>query len=98
MTPGRHRAAASGSEKLAPYQGKRDFEYLDFEGVIPSGQYGDGDVIMWDRGTWEPHGTGDAAAAVAAGEVHADVHGHKLRGPRSWCGAAATGQARAWLI
>jgi bifunctional non-homologous end joining protein LigD len=55
-------------------------EYLDFEGVIPSGQYGGGDVIVWDRGTWEPHGTGDAAAAVASGELHADVHGHKLRG------------------
>jgi bifunctional non-homologous end joining protein LigD len=54
--------------------------YLDFEGVIPSGQYGGGDVIVWDRGTWEPHGTGDAAAAVAAGELHADMHGHKLRG------------------
>ena len=55
-------------------------EYLDFEGVIPPGQYGGGDVIVWDHGTWEPHGTGDAAAAVAAGELHADVHGHKLRG------------------
>lgn len=55
-------------------------EYLDFEGVIPAGQYGGGDVIVWDRGTWRPHGTRDAAAAVAAGELHADVHGHKLRG------------------
>ncbi len=55
-------------------------EYLDFEGVIPSAQYGGGDVIVWDRGTWEPHGTGDPAAAIAAGELHADVHGHKLRG------------------
>jgi bifunctional non-homologous end joining protein LigD len=55
-------------------------EYLDFEGVIPSGQYGGGDVIVWDAGTWEPHGTDDPAAAVAAGELHADMHGHKLRG------------------
>ena len=55
-------------------------EYLDFEGVIPPGHYGAGVVIVWDRGTWEPHGTGDPAAAVAAGELHADVHGHKLRG------------------
>jgi bifunctional non-homologous end joining protein LigD len=55
-------------------------EYLDFEGVIPSGQYGGGDVIVWDNGTWEPHDTDDPAAAVAAGELHADMHGHKLRG------------------
>jgi len=55
-------------------------EYLDFEGVIPPGHYGAGVVIVWDRGTWEPHGTGDPAAAVAAGELYADVRGHKLRG------------------
>ncbi len=55
-------------------------EYLDFEGVIPSGQYGGGDVIVWDNGTWEPHATDDPAAAVAAGEFHADLHGRKLRG------------------
>jgi bifunctional non-homologous end joining protein LigD len=55
-------------------------EYLDFEGVIPAGQYGGGDVIVWDVGTWEPHGTDDAAAAVAAGELHAEVFGQKLRG------------------
>ena len=56
------------------------FEYLDFEGVIPRGEYGAGDVIVWDRGTWEPHATDDPAAAVAAGELHVDVHGDKLRG------------------
>ncbi|HEY7429119.1 MAG TPA: DNA polymerase ligase N-terminal domain-containing protein [Streptosporangiaceae bacterium] len=55
-------------------------EYLDFEGVIPRGEYGGGDVIVWDHGTWEPHATGDPAAAVAAGELHADMHGDKLRG------------------
>ncbi|MDX6338511.1 MAG: bifunctional non-ous end joining protein LigD [Streptosporangiaceae bacterium] len=55
-------------------------EYLDFEGVIPEGQYGGGDVIVWDRGTWEPHATDDPAAAIEAGEFHADVHGVKLGG------------------
>lgn len=55
-------------------------EYLGFEGVIPAGEYGSGDVIVWDTGTWEPHASDDPAAAVAAGELHADMHGHKLRG------------------
>ncbi len=55
-------------------------EYVDFEGVIPSGQYGGGDVIVWDTGTWEPHATDDPAAAVAAGDFHADLYGEKLRG------------------
>lgn len=55
-------------------------EYLDFEGVIPRGQYGGGDVIVWDSGTWSPHHTDDPARAVEAGELHADVFGQKLRG------------------
>ena len=37
-------------------------------------------MIVWDWGTWEPHGTDDPAAAVAAGELHAEVHGEKLAG------------------
>jgi bifunctional non-homologous end joining protein LigD len=55
-------------------------EYLDFEGVIPRGEYGGGDVIVWDRGTWAPHATDDPAAAVRAGDFHADLFGGKLRG------------------
>jgi bifunctional non-homologous end joining protein LigD len=55
-------------------------EYLDFEGVIPAGEYGGGDVIVWDIGTWEPQKTDDPVAAVAAGELHAEVFGQKLRG------------------
>ncbi len=69
-----------GVKRTAVHVEDHPIEYLDFEGVIPAGHYGGGDVIVWDHGTWEPHGTDDAAAAVAAGELHADVRGHKLRG------------------
>ena len=67
-------------KRVAVHVEDHPIEYLDFEGIIPSGQYGGGDVIVWDYGTWEPHGTDDPAAAVAAGELHAEMHGHKLRG------------------
>ena len=67
-------------KRLAVHVEDHPIEYLDFEGVIPSGQYGGGDVIVWDTGTWVPHETDDPAAAVAAGELHADVSGVKLRG------------------
>src|SRR4051794_26729771 len=66
--------------RMAVHVEDHPMEYADFEGVIPRGEYGGGDVIVWDRGTWEPHGTDDPAAAVADGELHADVHGEKLRG------------------
>ena len=55
-------------------------EYLHFEGVIPAKEYGGGDVIVWDTGTWEPVRTDDPHAAVEAGELHAEVHGAKLCG------------------
>jgi bifunctional non-homologous end joining protein LigD len=67
-------------KRLAVHVEDHPIEYLDFEGVIPSGEYGAGDVIVWDLGTWQPHGTDDPAAAVAAGDFHADVAGRKLRG------------------
>jgi bifunctional non-homologous end joining protein LigD len=66
--------------RLAVHVEDHPIEYLDFEGVIPRGEYGGGDVIVWDAGTWQPHGTDNPAAAVAAGELHADVYGSKLRG------------------
>jgi bifunctional non-homologous end joining protein LigD len=56
-------------------------EYYDFEGVIPSGEYGGGDVIVWDWGTWAPAGRQkDAAKAIETGELHFDLHGEKLAG------------------
>jgi bifunctional non-homologous end joining protein LigD len=55
-------------------------EYIDFEGIIPAGQYGGGDVIVWDAGAWESARPEDPARAVADGELHVDLHGHKLRG------------------
>ena len=66
--------------RMAVHVEDHPVEYLDFEGVIPAGEYGGGDVIVWDIGTWEPHATDDPAAAVESGELHADVFGEKLRG------------------
>jgi bifunctional non-homologous end joining protein LigD len=66
--------------RIAIHVEDHPIEYLEFEGVIPAGGYGGGDVIVWDLGTWEPHETNDPAGAVAAGEFHVDVTGEKLRG------------------
>jgi bifunctional non-homologous end joining protein LigD len=72
-------------------------EYLDFEGVIAEGQYGAGDVVVWDIGTWRPHGTGDPAATIAEGSLHADVFGHKLRG-RLVLVRRGGADSNAWLL
>ncbi|HWJ82760.1 MAG TPA: DNA polymerase ligase N-terminal domain-containing protein [Nocardioides sp.] len=68
------------ARRMAVHVEDHPIEYMSFEGVIPSGEYGGGDVIVWDTGTWEPVKTDDPARAVAEGELHAEVHGEKLRG------------------
>ena len=67
-------------KRIAIHVEDHPIEYLNFEGVIPAGGYGGGDVIVWDRGTWAPHETDDPVRAVADGELHVDVTGEKLRG------------------
>jgi bifunctional non-homologous end joining protein LigD len=65
---------------MAVHTEDHPMDYALFEGVIPKGQYGGGDVIVWDRGVWHPARTDDPAAAVAAGELHFDLAGEKLAG------------------
>jgi bifunctional non-homologous end joining protein LigD len=67
-------------KRMAMHVEDHPIEYLDFEGVIPARQYGAGDVIVWDWGTWQPEETTDPAAAVAAGELKFRLDGEKLRG------------------
>ena len=68
------------ARQLAVHVEDHPIEYFDFEGVIPKGEYGGGDVIVWDWGTWEPAGTDDPAAAIQSGTLHFDLHGEKLKG------------------
>jgi bifunctional non-homologous end joining protein LigD len=55
--------------------------YIDFEGVIPGRQYGAGDVIVWDRGTFRADpDSPDAARALRDGEFKFELDGAKLTG------------------
>ncbi|WP_290062861.1 non-homologous end-joining DNA ligase, partial [Amycolatopsis solani] len=67
------------ARRLAVHVEDHPIEYADFEGVIPHGEYGGGDVIVWDRGEWRPV---DAAPAKAIedGTLHFDLDGEKLAG------------------
>ena len=53
-------------------------EYADFEGVIPEGNYGAGEVIVWDRGLWVP--LEDPEETLPKGKVTFELRGYKLRG------------------
>lgn len=62
------------------------YEYRTFEGVIPEGNYGAGNVIIWDEGWYEPR-KGDPDKPEAAmraglkqGHLTFILHGKKLQG------------------
>src|SRR5829696_1456966 len=67
--------------RMAVHVEDHPVEYFDFEGVIPAKQYGAGDVIVWDWGTWEPEPeTPDPAAAIDKGELKFRASGEKIKG------------------
>ncbi|HSR97647.1 MAG TPA: DNA polymerase ligase N-terminal domain-containing protein, partial [Kofleriaceae bacterium] len=71
----------SSTRRMAVHVEDHPIEYFDFEGVIPARQYGAGDVIVWDWGSWEPEApTLDARRAVADGELKFVLHGQKVKG------------------
>lgn len=53
-------------------------DYVDFEGVIPEKNYGAGEVIVWDKGRWQP--IEDPDEGLVAGKLSFVLHGYKLRG------------------
>jgi bifunctional non-homologous end joining protein LigD len=66
--------------RMAVHVEDHPVSYFDFEGVIPKGEYGGGDVIVWDWGTFEPEETDDPGKAVANGELKFELKGEKLHG------------------
>ncbi len=62
-------------------------DYANFEGTIPVGQYGAGQVIVWDEGAYVPKhddstsSPGDVVLqGIDVGKLHFTLFGHKLRG------------------
>ena len=83
---------------LAVHVEDHPIEYRDFEGIIPAGQYGGGDVIVWDRGTWVPAQSDDPGESIAKGELHFDLHGQKLHGRFALVRTRRQGRQEQWLM
>jgi bifunctional non-homologous end joining protein LigD len=75
-------------KRLAMMVEDHPYDYKDFEGIIPEGNYGAGTVIVWDEGTYEPlePATGKKAQEkillkeLKSGSLKFVLHGKKLHG------------------
>ena len=68
-------------KRLAMMTEDHPYEYGSFEGVIPEGNYGAGNVIIWDTGTWEFLEPGDdPVQAIGQGKLTFRMFGKKMFG------------------
>ena len=81
-------------KRLAVQTEDHPLEYGEFEGVIPEKQYGAGDVLLWDKGSWQPEDK-DPVAALRKGTLHFRLDGEKLHG--RWT-LARMRDGRNWLL
>ena len=93
-------------KRLAMMVEDHPFDYRNFEGIIPEGNYGAGTVMVWDEGTYEP--LNDASTnkkeneknllkQLNAGSVKIVMHGKKLKGEFALVKTAYRGE-NSWLL
>jgi len=72
-------------------------EYLDFEAVIPKGNYGAGPMICWDRGTIRYLET-TVEEGLASGKIDFTLQGYKLKGRYALVKLAKSEKGNEWLL
>ena len=66
-------------------------EYIDFEGIIPKGQYGAGPVVIWDRGSYE-------LVELKKEKITFFLNGEKLKGAFTLALLKGRGKGNEWLL
>ncbi|MBV9961577.1 MAG: 3'-phosphoesterase [Parafilimonas sp.] len=93
-------------KRLAMMVEDHPFDYRDFEGIIPEGNYGAGTVIVWDEGTYEPledpstnkkENEKKLLKQLYAGSLKFVMHGKKLKGEFALVKTAYRGE-NSWLL
>jgi bifunctional non-homologous end joining protein LigD len=93
------------THRLAMLVEDHPYDYKDFEGIIPKGNYGAGTVIIWDQGTYETvEKEPDKATQEKlmlkqfyGGSIKIILHGKKLKGAFSLVKIPARGE-NSWLL
>jgi bifunctional non-homologous end joining protein LigD len=83
-------------KRLAVHVEDHPISYASFEGQIPEGHYGAGEVIVWDRGVWSP--IGDPQASLEKGRLKFELQGEKLAGVWNLVRTHMPGKREQWFL
>ncbi len=86
------------AKQLAMHVEDHPLDYGEFEGNIPKGNYGAGSVMLWDRGTFDLLGTGEAEEQIGRGDLKFRLHGEKVRGEFALVLMKGRGKGNEWLL
>src|SRR5437868_7317937 len=81
-----------GQRALAVHVEDHPLDYATFEGEIPKGNYGAGNVEIWDNGTYE------LVEEKRDGGLTVRLHGKKLEGLWTLVPAKLDGDPKNWLL
>lgn len=81
-------------KRLAVAVEDHPLEYGAFEGIIPAGRYGAGEVVIWDAGTFVP--LDDPAQGLDKGRLAFRLAGNRLHG--EFALVRFTGKPKEWLL
>ena len=96
------------NKRLAVMVEDHPLDYANFEGIIPTRQYGAGQVIVWDRGSYSPDENGELLfdnrtraeeemrKGLSAGKISITLHGEKMKG--SWTLVKMKADDNNWLL
>ena len=91
-------------KRLAMRTEDHPLDYLEFEGVIPKGEYGGGPVIVWDRGVFENISETrrgkkmSLSEAIEKGDVKVFLLGEKVKGAYALVRTSDPGDREQWLL
>ena len=83
--------------RLAVMVDDHPLEYIDFEGVIPGGQYGAGTVAIWDHGEYILVKGEKPLDAIKDGKIVMELQGNILKGIFSMVKMRGRGENN-WLL
>jgi bifunctional non-homologous end joining protein LigD len=83
-------------KRLAIQVEDHDLAYGSFEGLIPAGEYGAGEVRIWDSGTYEA--ISDFEEGLGKGHLAFNLSGRRLQGEFALVRLKRSATGREWLL